>query len=751
MIFRSRLSALFFTSALALAGCGGAHALSAPSSGLAGSSGGDASRALSPKAFQLNNGAQFVEYPGPCDVPLGQLSHGASQLSMWFSVPAGCKKNAPGFVGKVTISTGQITTYPLGASSVPGPIAENDNYVWVADQHKNKTGSRLIYQFTESGSSTSYPLPNAIDVSSLVAGPDGNLWFCGSYTSGKTTLAGYGYVTPTGSSKLYELKGAGVPVLTSIAAGADGNLYIADESGNIDRVAPATGAATTFNVGGHPLYITNSSGVMVYSDSVAAQLSVITSNGTSTTYPAPNGQHPGFLARKADGSVLYIDTANNSAAIGTFIPSSDTYEPEATAPKPNLRYIYNGFDGNMWLTDATGDVGAYLKFILTTAPASLSLKGPSNCSGTFTPAEPGSTANFDATSQNSNIATVSPSSGPPGTVFTVTGEGAGSTGILVQDQIGNDVLVNISVSGSCASGNSDTIFIPDNSQVLIYDAKTGGQLGTITNGIGGPTGMDIDTSGDLYVANSDAEDGVEFLTGQSSPTTTFGTPGTHPWDITKCVDGTVYIAPLDSQTVAVYANGADSPTSFISNSDSTGNFAVHCDPSGNVYVAYESSQYNEARVKEFGPGGTGSGALLGPAGGYRSSLTIDANADVVFANTTTGNIEFWAPGGTQPYKKITTLQNSGTLQYLKFDSGEQLLWAQVASGGGTIAYALDPSSGSIVEQLALVSDGGPGLAVAPADDFAKTRAKGRPAMRMHNTWQPPTDFRPRPLPTAFKP
>lgn len=687
-----------------------------------------------------NNGAQFVEYSTQCSVPLGQVSHGTTSDSMWFTIPKGCKKN-PGAVARVEIGTGQITEFTVGKSASPLVIAENAGYVWAADQNRLKTGSRPIYRFNEDGTYTTFVLPSAIVVNSMTAGPDGNLWFSGVYQNKKVVEGGYGFVTPSGASTLYSLPGNPTPQLVSITSGSDGNLWIADENGAIDKVAPSNGALTTYSVGGHPYAITSSSNVQVYSDSSAAQLSTIDRNGKFTVYPAPQGEHPAFLARKTDGSVLFVDSSNNSSAIGTFVPSAGTYAAEAQAPNAGLRYLFNGPDGNMWFSDAYGHIGAYLKFVLTTSPASISLN-PSACSATFTASEPGFTGTLSATTQNAGVATVVPAGGGSGQVFTVTGAGNGSTAITVQDSMENVVSVPVTVDG-CPG--KTIVYVSDNSQVLIYDAQSNSEIGSISQGIGGPTGMDVDSAGNLYVANSNAGDGVAFAYGASSPFATYTNPGGNPWDITKCPDGTVYIAPLSSSSVAIYANGSLTPTGSITNGDDEQNYAVHCDPSSNVYVEYYSKKKSAARVTEYGPGGTGSGTLLGMSGGGRSSMTIDQNADVVFSNDTVNDIEFWAPGASSPYKTLTTFEGVGIIQYLKFGAGESLLWAQVSEGGGTYAYAIDPGSGAIQEQLPYVAAGGPGLAVYPADVFSGSRVKLHTG-RTH--WNPPSRKSPQPAPTA---
>ncbi len=479
------LSFVTVISTSALVSCGGARTFGP---GLGGTQAG--SRYLSPNAWQQNNGAQFVEYPTQCSVPLGQISQGTSGASMWFTIPKGCN-NGPGAVGKVEILTGQVTEYALDTNSSPLSIAENASYVWIADRSKTQTGSRLIYRLTEDGSVKSFALPKAILVTSMAAGSDGNLWFCGSYVSNKQTLAGVGYVTPKGASKLYSINGTPTPKLVSVASSSDGNLWIADETGAIDKVVPSTGAVTTYMVGGQPFSITNSSNALIYSDASAAQLSVITRNGNPTVYPAPSGERPTIIARKPDGSVLFIDAEKNSAYIGTFDPVTGTYGAKARAPNGGLRYLYNGPDGNMWFTVANGDVGAYLKFILTTNPAT----PISTCVATFTASETNYTGNFSVASQDTSIATVSPGTGNSQTTFTVTLVAPGSTSISVQDSMQNAVNIPVA-SGGTINGNTETFAYTGADQCFLVpqsvskvNVSAGGGAGA--SGLGGSVAATI--------------------------------------------------------------------------------------------------------------------------------------------------------------------------------------------------------------------------------------------------------------------
>src|SRR5580704_10394719 len=129
MSSRRALGALL---ALSMLSACGPHAFTPAGGGY-----GEASGSLTPKALQQNNGAQFVEYAGlACSEALGQVSLGTAGNSMWFAIPTLCNKTGGG-VGKVTISTGAVTTYRIGKKASPLVIAESGGYVWAVDQHRS--------------------------------------------------------------------------------------------------------------------------------------------------------------------------------------------------------------------------------------------------------------------------------------------------------------------------------------------------------------------------------------------------------------------------------------------------------------------------------------------------------------------------------------------------------------------------------------------------------------------------------------
>jgi hypothetical protein len=266
-------------------------------------------------------------------------------------------------------------------------------------------------------------------------------------------------------------------------------------------------------------------------------------------------------------------------------------------------------------------------------------------------------------------------------------------------------------------GKTQFVYISDNTQILIFNAQTGQETGTISNGISGPTGLNVNSKGDLYVANSSNNTGTVYPQGTESPSSTY-TGASNPWDIDRCTDGTAYIANLGGDSVSVYENGSTTPTRYITDPDAEYYFDSECGPSDHVYVAYYSRSTGMTQIKKYGPLGKGKPVLLPMAGGYRSPMITDIHDDVVFGNVDDETIEFWAPKATKPYKTITTFDQPGwVIQYLRFAAGEKKLWAQISEGGGTYAYEIDVKSGKIEITLPYVPSGGPGIAVYPSDAF----------------------------------
>jgi streptogramin lyase len=363
---------------------------------------------------------------------------------MWFTRSASCTNKRPaGSVGRVDPATGTVQEFRLITGSSPYAIASFNGQLWVSDQTVYDSyfrPHRLMWVVNTNGSISFFKPNQDVCPVSMTVGPDGNLWYVGSTRNGKP---GLGYMTSAQQVTYNEIK-ALAP--TSIVAGSDKKIYFTNPAqGTVYQVTvPYFRKPHAISVGGRPAYLVAVDKSIVYSDQSVGQLSIMDANGKVVVYPAPSGERPGFLARKADGTVLFVDAAAGNASVGSFDPATGIYGAEVSPPNPGLQFMANGSDGNMWFDDTAGYVGAYLKFILTTAPSSLTFDGTGQTQ-TFTVSESNYTGSFTATSEDANVASVTEVNQ---TTFSVESTGQGSTQILVADQQRNAVDVAIEVGGA---------------------------------------------------------------------------------------------------------------------------------------------------------------------------------------------------------------------------------------------------------------------------------------------------------------
>ena len=209
--------------------------------------------------------------------------------------------------------TGSIVerAVPTANSQPVSIVAGPDGNLWFTEFRGNK-----IARMTIGGDVTEFPIhtansqPDDMDV-----GPDGNVWFAEVLGNriGRITTAGSisEFLVPTPNSRP-----------TVVAAGPDGNLWFT-ERGTI---------ATPGNKVGR-----------------------ITPEGLITEWTLPNpGSRPLGITAGPDGNVWFAEQAGNR--IGRIDPASGTIS-EFPLPNPNSQpwEITGGPDGNVWFTEFSGN------------------------------------------------------------------------------------------------------------------------------------------------------------------------------------------------------------------------------------------------------------------------------------------------------------------------------------------------------------------------------------------------------------
>lgn len=204
---------------------------------------------------------------------------------------------------------------------------------------------------TEIRTIESFRIPTADVVpTSIIAGPDGNLWFAEHKTKN------LGRVSPAGQIQEFPTP-SGVDELT---AGPDDNIWYSSASGaSIGRFNPLTAETTEFPLpeGNLAFWITaGPDGNLWFTDSVNSQIGRMTTNGMLTTYPIDAS--PRGIVKGMDGGLWYgcdkgIGRIDTDGRDKLFSPVIDGERWSALA-------ITVGGDQRLWVTfeDRPGKVGA---------------------------------------------------------------------------------------------------------------------------------------------------------------------------------------------------------------------------------------------------------------------------------------------------------------------------------------------------------------------------------------------------------
>jgi streptogramin lyase len=171
--------------------------------------------------------------------------------NLWFTDPSRGPFNRA--IGRIT-PAGVITEFntwtALGNTDAPRSIAVgSDGNLWFTAEH-------AVDKITTAGAITQYTagLQTGAVTEQIVAGPGGDLWFTDGGSFHETHEGGYyegavGKITTGGT--ITEFTGHHLhPGFSrpSLVEGPDGNIWIADERGSLDRVT-ASGQLTTFFLG----------------------------------------------------------------------------------------------------------------------------------------------------------------------------------------------------------------------------------------------------------------------------------------------------------------------------------------------------------------------------------------------------------------------------------------------------------------------------------------------------------------------
>jgi hypothetical protein len=242
-------------------------------------------------------------------------------------------------------------------------------------------------------------------------------------------------------------------------------------------------------------------------------------------------------------------------------------------------------------------------------------------------------------------AVYSPSAGFSGSSATLAG------GLTITPE---PLILTATVNAKTYDGTATAAAVPNYTGLLGSDSVTGlaeaydnsnaspTSFVTLT-GINEPDGLAFDSSGNLYIANTNAVS--IFAPGATTPYRTLAVPG--PLALAFDGNGNLYVAS-GNNTVSKFAPEATTPSATLTGLSQPQNLAF--DGNGNLFVL----NFAKNTVSKFAPGATTpSATLTGLDGG--EYMVVDGSGDLFVANSLNSTVSEFAPGATSPSAILTGL------------------------------------------------------------------------------------------------
>ena len=300
---------------------------------------------------------------------------------------------------------------PSAPGASTGTVTISDNAT--GSPHKvTLTGSAVAATLTAPTSTAGYKV-NEVNLTgaanSVVAGPDGNVWFT------ETAASKIGVISPQGALlNEYATKTANSQP-KEIVVGPDKNLWFTEAAGNKIGRVDTSGNMTEFSTGLSANAglngIVAGSGVLWFSESLSNKIGRIDTSGTVTEYSTGLTTNAGLagIAVASDGTIWFAETKANK--IGKLDPATNviTEYPVPTAAEDPTAIIM-GPDGAFWFSmpnankigriDTSGTITEYAGLSLGSTPAGMVADAKNNLCWFTESATTGRVASIDA---NGNV------------------------------------------------------------------------------------------------------------------------------------------------------------------------------------------------------------------------------------------------------------------------------------------------------------------------------------------------------------
>ncbi len=251
-----------------------------------------------------------------------------------------------------------FTEYPIPtADSGPASIvAGPDGNLWFTESRVGKIGK---YNPT-TGAFTEYPLPadtnnQVASPTSIIAGPDGNLWFVDGVGESVDKMSTSGNVTiyPIGNQFV-------LPI--GLVFGPDGNLWFNSYEGAYSvGVMDTSGTVlhayvqNTVNRGAEGMALGPDGKIWFVEQALNKVVRVDAASGSFTEYSIPGGTFPTDATAGPDGNVWFAEDGGSAVGKVNTATGAITLYPTPSGHSPV--YVATGPDNNIWFGDTYEGVG----------------------------------------------------------------------------------------------------------------------------------------------------------------------------------------------------------------------------------------------------------------------------------------------------------------------------------------------------------------------------------------------------------
>jgi streptogramin lyase len=251
----------------------------------------------------------LTEYAIPTPNSAPEQITAAADGKVWFTEHYGRK------IGYISDTGGAITEFALtGVGEFPTAITATSTGVWFASNEQPNVAR--IGSITSAGAIHELPTAQSSTyVTSIVRGPDGNLWITNVSTQWGDSVAKV-FTSGWGSYTYYRLPAGANP--QDITVGPDNNLWLTEK--NLNRIGriTTTGLITQFALSsgsGPEDIVAGPDGALWFTETTGNKIGRITTAGVITEYavPTPSSQ-PFGITFDSDGDLCF--TEQSGAKLG---------------------------------------------------------------------------------------------------------------------------------------------------------------------------------------------------------------------------------------------------------------------------------------------------------------------------------------------------------------------------------------------------------------------------------------------------